>query len=175
MSGTTTNFALRYPGSGDAVFPHIDIQNLASDVDGALNSHTGYGAGAIATAAGSATTTSTSYVDMPATSSVTVTKKSASTRLKVTMSVSAYLSGSGGTLGFGIKAGGVDYDMLKINYATSPNELLVHKPGPIGVKYVSGLAAGSQTVQGRWKVLAGTGTGNLDSGDWVTIDVQEVE
>lgn len=39
MSGTTTNYALRYPTSGDNIAPlETHFKNLADDVDGALGS-----------------------------------------------------------------------------------------------------------------------------------------
>jgi hypothetical protein len=116
------------------------------------------------------TTTSATYVDMPATSSVAVTKSSASTRLRIEFACSSFVTVASTVTSFGVRVNSTDLDISRLFF----NPASTHEACPTGVVYVSGLAASVWTVQARWKRTSGTGICTTDVNDWVTIDVQEV-
>lgn len=140
------------------------------------------GVNAPAVSTGSNTLASTTYVDMTGTGSQTsfsVTKRhaAAKTRLKVYMSANHWISG-GGTpypvgVQYGVRINGVDVDMFTLYIeAVAGNNRYGN-----AFAYVTGLAAGTYTVQGRWRKIVGpvgTGTPVRDTGDWLTIMAEEV-
>lgn len=116
-------------------------------------------------------TTSATYVDMVgASTSFSFTKGSSGTRLKVTMNVGAFISGAANTRpGFAVSIGGVDYDVVGMTI----NPLATHTINA-GFVYLSGITAGTYTVQGRWRRISGTGTLARNSEDPVAISVLEL-
>jgi hypothetical protein len=120
---------------------------------------------------GAGTTTSASYVNMPATSSVVVTKASAATRLRIEFSCSSFVTVASTVTAFGVLVNGVDTDISRMFF----NPASTHETCPTGVIYISGLAASAWTVQARWKRATGAaGTLTTDANDWITLDAQEV-
>jgi hypothetical protein len=125
-----------------------------------------------ATTSGTDTTASASYVNLAGTGSVTSfspTKRYATTRVKVWMYASMFVT-VGPTFGrFGVRINGVDHDVfnLPINPATS------HQ-GASGTTYITGVPAGVYTIQARWFRSGGTGTLTRDSQDWLSVNAEEV-
>jgi hypothetical protein len=144
---------------------------VASDLNAivsALNGDAQVTNGALA----AGTTTSSSYANLPSGGSRSVTKANGTnTQLRIQLHASCFVATTGSTtVQFGVLVNGVDYDLTKFFI----NNTATHVACLNGVVYVTGLAAGSYTVQGRWKRTAGTGTVSTDSGDWINLDVREV-
>jgi hypothetical protein len=119
------------------------------------------------------TTTSATYVNMAGTGSVTsftFVKRFASTRIKVDLDATFSTSATGSGPKFGVRINGADYDLCQIG-ANAPSA--VHTQAS-GVKYISGIPAGTYTIQGRWLRLAGAGTLTRDFNDWLAISAAEV-
>jgi hypothetical protein len=133
------------------------------------------GVSAAAVSSGTDTTTSDTYANMAGTgalTSVSITKLGTGTRIRVAMSVtfSSSVGGLGGQ--FGVLVNGVDTDVCKLS--NSVPAASTHLPAS-GWNYISGLAAGTYTVQGRWHRTAATGTLTRDGNDWLAIEAQEVQ
>ena len=119
------------------------------------------------------TTTSGSYVNMAGTGSVTsfsFTKRYAATRIKVEMSLTFVTNNTGSGGQFGVRINGVDTDVCRLAALLSPN---VHLPCS-GPAYISGVPAGTYTVQGRWYRIGGSGTLSRDFNDFLAITAREV-
>lgn len=116
-------------------------------------------------------TTSATYVNMAgASTSFSFTKASSGTRLKATMNVGAFISGAANTRpGFAVQIGSTDYDVVGMTI----NPLATHTINA-GFVYLSGIAAGTYTVQGRWRRISGTGTLARNSEDPVAISILEL-
>jgi hypothetical protein len=130
--------------------------------------------GALAVSTGTDSTTSASYVNMAGTGSTTVvnyTKKySASfTKMKVTMCGSLFVATSAATIDYGIRTNGADFQVGQLNIGTAANH---HTIG--GTIYVTGIAAGAQTFQARWRRVTGGGAPTRGTDDWLGIVVEEV-
>jgi len=102
------------------------------------------------------TTGSTSYANLPAkaaggAASFSFTKKRSDTRLRVAMKLIAYSDATSTGMQLGCQIGATDYDVTRCYY-TSAIYLNAN-----GWTYISGLAAGTYTLQGRWKRFAGSG------------------
>lgn len=124
--------------------------------------------------AGSDTTTSATYVNMAgtgSTTSVVATKKSTGTRLLVEVAMSFFVTVNDTTTRFGVNVNAVDYDIFRLA-ATVPVNVHVFISG---FNYISGLAAGTYTIQGRWRRDGGTGTCSRDVNDWFNLRCREVK
>lgn len=121
---------------------------------------------------GTDTTVSASYANIAGTgmtSSFSFTKLEASTRVMVTMSGSFTAVTANVVATFGVLINGTDTTICQ------------HAPGTalpgvaFGVQFISSLAAGTYTVQARWKRTAGSGTATRTSvNDWLTVVCEEV-
>lgn len=124
------------------------------------------------TAQGAGTTTSATYVDLPATSSLSFTKlyDAAETKLCVSLSVGARITVATFTaVRFGVRINGADYDVAHTEIAD------LSKHGTMsGEREVTGIPAGTYTVQVRYRRVSGGGTINVDSNDWLSLTVEEV-
>lgn len=127
------------------------------------------GISALAVSSGTDTTTSASYVNLAgtgSTTSFTFTKALAATRLKVTM-----LAGWGGTgvatVQFAVRVNSTDFDIAKAIVASAVDGFTG------GVVYISGLAAGAWTVQGRWLKAGGAGNPQRTVNNWFTLTAAE--
>lgn len=122
-------------------------------------------------ACGSGTTTSSSYANFPATSSFSFTKQysSSDTSLKVDLHVTSYATSVTSSVSFGVNINSTDTDVAQLTYNTANNHTQTS-----GTKVITGLAAGTYTVQIRWKRTGGAGTVTVDGADWVSMTVQEV-
>ena len=126
-----------------------------------------------AVSSGTNTTTSASYANLAgtgATTSFSFTKRLASTKTRLRVFIAASFLASGGTTlaEFGVLVDGVDTAVCHAIGATGGYA------SAVGVAYLTGLAAGALTVQGRWRRSAGGGTATRDTNCWLTIDAQEV-
>jgi hypothetical protein len=127
------------------------------------------GVNGFAVTSGTDTTTSGPYVNLAGTGSQTsfsFTKRFAASRLRVAMSAGMSTTVASGAV-FGVRINGVDYDVCAA--ATASGARAVGS----GTAYISGVPAGTYTVQGRWKRWVGTSTLSRDVNDWLSIDVQE--
>ncbi|MFG2059659.1 hypothetical protein ACGFI9_37175 [Micromonospora sp. NPDC048930] len=104
------------------------------------------------------TMSSATYVDLPGLSATSfpVKKWATSSKLYVTMRFEAFSSAASTGLRLGVRINGVDYDVA-YQYFTSAN---IYVPFSGWAYVASGLAAGTYTVQARWKVATGPGVIN---------------
>lgn len=129
-----------------------------------------------ATSSGSDTTTSDTYANMAGTGAVTsfsFTKLVASTRVRIAMSVTFFTSAitTGGM--FGVNINSTDYDVVRHSHNTAGASVHLTANGFAFV--AAGLAAGTYTVQGRWKRTVAAGTLTRDNNDWLAIEAMEVQ
>lgn len=89
-------------------------------------------------------TSSTSFTDMSG-ASISLTKGSANSAILVTFSTANYTGATGHTTEFGVRAGGTDYSICKRYHDTLTTFPLS------GSRIITGLAAGAQTIQARFK------------------------
>lgn len=155
------------PNAGDSIRDTWTV-----GVSNAVN-RTPAGVNANATTSGTDTTTSSSYVNLAGTGSQTsfnFTKNETGTRIMVTMHCSWQSVTNNTAIGIGVRIDGVDYDVaVGATGSTGADKTLS------GVAFVSGVSAGTYTVQGRWKRTAGTGTPTRTTGNnWLTIVCEEV-
>ena len=125
----------------------------------------------IAVTSGTDTTTSSSYVNMAGSGSVTsvsFTKVLSVTNIKVSMAVGWENASNTSLVKFGVLVDGTDYDVcqsilnatLTIGFAA-------------GDVIITGVAAGTYTIQGRWKRAGGTGTPSRSVNEWFSMTVAE--
>ena len=162
VSGSSVNGAMYY-NSADGKFRCYQNNEWRDCVSSVTTS-------GISNAAAPGTTTSASYANIPGTSSVAFTKKAASTKLTVTMHISLWSNTVGSAAGFGVLIDGTDYNCGQFFFNTT-NE---HHSASCSV-VVTGLSAGSKTVQGRWKVNVAAPTLQMDANDWTSIVVTETD
>jgi hypothetical protein len=119
------------------------------------------------------TTTSSTYANMPAPSSVSITKKGGtSTKLVIQANATLWTSSATSTALIGVNVDSTDYDCGQMSFSAT---------GMIGLRFqtscsitVSGLSAGSKTIQLRWKRTSGTGTVSSSvTNDWNSMTVSE--
>lgn len=119
-------------------------------------------------------TASTSYVNMAGTGSVTsfsFTKRYTATRVRVDLQASFQVIGTGNSAArFAVSINGTDYDIVNRHV----NPALTHAETG-GHRYITGIPAGTYTVQGRWRRTAGTQTLRRASDDWLSISATEVD
>lgn len=116
------------------------------------------------------TTSSFTMVNLPALASFSFTKQfsSALTKIRFSMSFSAYLASTGGAIRCGVLVNGVDWEVANQFY----NVANAHFPMS-GWTYITGLAAGTYTFQGRWRSPSGFGA-SADANDFISMHAQEV-
>jgi len=142
-----------------------DLNDLVSMLGGET------GASNPAVTSGNDTTTSASYVSLAGTGSVTsfsFTKVWASTRVELSIAAGWSPTTSSAGVTFGMRIDSTDYDCVKDVKGTG----VVGTPS--GFAVVTGLAAGTYTVQARWKRHTGTGTLNRDTNHWLAILAKEI-
>lgn len=121
----------------------------------------------ITVAAPSESTTSSSYVNMGATSSFSFTKILGSTRLRIEMELTFFVTNADTSTRFGVRINGVDYDVLHVGGNTIVANSNFAAAGSAIV--ASGLAAGTYTIQGRWKRTGGTGSSSRFTNGWLSL------
>lgn len=121
---------------------------------------------------GTDTTVSATFVNIAGTgqvSSFSFTKLEAATRVKVTMSATFVAVTSNVVTTFGVLINGTDTVVCQFAPGTAASG------SANGVAFISGLAAGTYTVQARWRRTAGSGTPTRTaSNDWLTVVCEEV-
>lgn len=115
-----------------------------------------------------ATTTSATYVDMTGVL-VTITKKRADTVLRISGCFDSYVTVASTETRFGVRVNAVDYDLKNLFF----NPASQHLPSGGAEIIIPGLAAGSYTVQGRWRRVSGTGTLTRNGNDWYSLTAIE--
>lgn len=124
-----------------------------------------------ATTAGNDDTTSAVFVNLAGTGSVTsfsFVKRFDATRIKITMCASWFGVTATDVGSIGVLIDGTDY---KVAHGAAINN--EHQP-VFGVEFISGVAAGTYTVQGRWRRDAGASVLRRNTDDWLTITAEEV-
>jgi hypothetical protein len=117
------------------------------------------------------TTTSSSYADLPdAPTSLTFVKLSSSTTLRVEGKLTLYSTGGSGVVRLGVSVNGTDYDLHNRTLSTTDVWGTVG-----GFTRITGLAAGSYTVQLRWRRVSGAGTLTVNTDAWVNLEAMEVQ
>lgn len=121
-----------------------------------LNAGTGVGAKALKVFITSGTLTSTSYLDVPgvASTSFSFTKYAQASAIEIRMKSLAFSTGTSTGLRLGVRISSTDYDVA-LAYYTSAN---IYVPVSGFAQVAAGLAAGTYTVQARWKRDSGSGT-----------------
>lgn len=156
--------------NGSATFNDVTTDSVTAAGDTLTGSQNGVNDAA--TTSGNNDTTSATYVDLAGTGSVTsfsFTKRYAATRIKITMMCSGFAVTSTSGVEIGVRINGVDYKVAHGSYVLNERQPVM------GVEYISGVAAGTYTVQGRWLRQSGTGTLRRDTNDWLTIVAEEVD
>lgn len=127
--------------------------------------------GVTSTGPASDTSTSASYVNLGGTSSFSFTKYHASTRVKIEMTSTSWATVGGTINQFGVNiSGGIgDYDVCQIYFNPASTHLQA-----AGFRIVPAFAAGTYTIQGRWRRTTGTGTMSRDANDWLSICATEI-
>lgn len=131
------------------------------------------GVNAPAVTSGTDTCSSGTYQNLAGTgsqTSVTIEKKQDGSRLRIDMHAGFYSSATTSGAIFGVRINSIDYDVAELR-ATLP-AANAHLSAS-GVLYISGIAAGSVTVQGRWKRGEGAGTLTRDTLDRLSFSVKE--
>lgn len=121
---------------------------------------------------GSSTTTSSSFADTASTSSVSFTKVDDQSRLRVDFHATCYVTGSvPDEVEFAVRFNSVDYLIAEGRLETAS----VHKQFS-GVRIITvNAAAGTYTVQGRWRRSSGSGTITMDTNDFLSFAVSEAQ
>jgi microcystin-dependent protein len=97
-------------------------------------------------------TSSTSYVSVTG-AAVTIVKQKAGTTLRVEYGGAYWIDTAGASAAFGVLINGVDYTI----WTAAPTVINGSRTAFGGVRYITGLAAGSWVVQARVKRVAGGG------------------
>jgi hypothetical protein len=121
-------------------------------------------------ATGSGTNATTSYANLPGTSSFQFIKRFADTRVRVDIQTSFFSTAVTTSARFAALINGTDYDVAQqfVNPANT------HIP-VAGHRYITGIPAGTYTVQGRWRRVAGAGTLTQAAADnWLSLSAKEV-
>lgn len=129
-----------------------------------------FGASSLNSAFAAGTTTSATYVNLPGPPTVTITKAFVTSRLYVgiTATIQSTLANTSARLAAGItNVGDGDIAQLVINPANTHLQVA-------GAAIFPAPFAGSITVTGRWRRVAGGGTLTTGTDDWVSIVVMEV-
>jgi hypothetical protein len=121
---------------------------------------------------GNDSTTSASYVNTVGTTSFSFTKDFTNTRVKLDMHITSQVSIAATGTRFGVSLNGTDYDVCQMVNAQANIRAQASGTTFIG----SGLAAGTYTIQGRWKRVSGTGTcQRFVTDDWISISAMECD
>lgn len=155
------------PNAGDSIRDSWTV-----GVSNAVN-RTPAGVNANACTSGTDTTTSATYVNLAGTGAQTsfnFTKVETATRIMVTMHASFTAVTANALPRFGVRINGVDYDVVQAAPSGVGDTTTAS-----GIAFVTGVAAGTYTVQGRWKRQAGSGTPTRTAdNNWLTIVCEEV-
>jgi hypothetical protein len=143
-------------------------QNYSEIYSGTAWTIQGLNADGINNACGVGSTTSATYVDFPATSSFSLTKIYAGTRLRVDVKVGAYANANVAATRMGVRIAGTDYDIAHFAFS----EANVYRAWS-GSRFIPGIAAGAQTLQLRWYRFSGTGTLTSDGNSWLSFEAFE--
>jgi hypothetical protein len=120
--------------------------------------------------AGTDTTTSATYANLAGTGSTTsfsFTKVLTSTNLFVTVHAGFLAATNSAICRFGVLVNGVDNDCGQDIQAAGDYI------GVSGFAIISGLSAGTYTIQGRWRRVGGTGTCTRDTNTWYALEAAE--
>lgn len=119
------------------------------------------------------TTTSAANVNLAGGGSITsfsLTKRFASTRIRIDMTASMFTTAVNTAARFAVRINGVDTDVFNLFCNASGQ----HQYGA-GHVYITGVPAGVQTIQGRWRRTVGAGTCTRDPEDWLSIAAAETD
>lgn len=114
----------------------------------------------------------TTFTNLGAGSSVSFTKNQTASRLLVEMSAQFQSTSTGRGVEFGVHIGSTDYLVAPYHQSLpAANARLTAS----GHAFIAGVAAGTFTVQGRWRAVGGSGTINRFAGDdWISCTITEV-
>jgi hypothetical protein len=117
-------------------------------------------------------TASATFVNLAAPSSFRFTKLYSATRIRVQMSLGFFSNNANTGIDIGVTIAGTTTQVGRWGATISTG---VHLE-VTGVQYISGVQAGTYTVQGTWRRAAGVGTGTLsrDLNDWLSIEAWEM-
>lgn|GEM_PF-6592809 len=128
------------------------------------------GVSAVAVTSGTDTTTSSSYANMAGTGSTTsfsFTKVLAATVVKVSIAASWVSNTAASTVEIGVLVDGTDYPCKRLPVVSGAGV------DQVGWAYISGLAAGTYTIQARWRRSTGTGTPTRAADQWLCLSAAE--
>lgn len=112
-------------------------------------------------------TTSASYVNMGAVSSFSFTKYLTATRLLISMDVMFFVTNADTSTRFGVFINGVDYDVVHMGGGNISANVNLAAAGSAFA--AANLAAGTYTIQARWKRTAGTGSPSRSTNGWLSM------
>lgn len=120
---------------------------------------------------GTGTRTLSNFGTFPGTSSVSFTKYDGDSRLRVDFHVTLYFpTPTPDKAEFSVLISGVDYVIASMPFITSSS----HKQCS-AVAFIPGIAAGTYTVQVRWRRVSGAGTMTSDLNDYMSMLISECQ
>lgn len=120
---------------------------------------------------GGGSTNVATYGDIPGSTSFSFQKlySSTQTKLRVWLSVTARVDVTFTNSGWGVRVNGTDYDVAHNEFGTTSAHQCIS-----GGIFITGVPAGTYTVQGRYKRDGGTGSIFVDNNDRLTVLMAEV-
>jgi hypothetical protein len=146
----------------------LTASSLMALVDAARNSTAGINGQALSAGA-SETTTSATFVNCAGTGSTTSfswTKKRSDTDALLKIDASALNATANAYIRFALRINGTDYELAGGAAGTIQSDFS-------GERVVSGIPAGTYTVQVRWRRSAGAGTPTRNENCWLSASVTE--
>lgn len=161
------------PWASDAA-REVRVTNAPFTVNGDQVCGSEEGINGRAVTSGSDTTTSLTHVNMAGTGAVTsftFVKRYTATRVRLDGAASVYVGGGGATTNVVVAAriNATDYDLWETPCLVNERQF------GTGFRYVTGIPAGTYTVQMRWRRTAATGTLTRDTADWLSASARECD
>jgi len=168
------------PGATDVILSRTAANELSTGTGDAFKVSGDYvaascnGINGAAMASGTDSTTSGTYVNWGGTTPLnnfSFTKRFASTRVRIDLHLTLYAVTNDAGVFLGVNLNSTDFDIAKLEAAAG---LLGERKQVSGVRFLTGIPAGTYTVTGRWKRTTGTGTLTRAPDDWVSLAAMEV-
>lgn len=169
--GTGATIALQAPGDGVYASDALYVVSAGGTTLKVCPSWSGISAAA--TTSGADTTTSATYVNMAGTgsaTSLTFVKQQDDTAVRVRIEFGAFVTTAIAGVDYGFRVNSLDFQVGRFLFNTTAQHLPLSSTGGIAA---GALAAGTYTVQARWKRYTGTGTLNRNADDWLAMTVEE--
>lgn len=161
-------------GEDGFVAADATVAGISAALTAETTARTTMGKANLNNALGTLNSNSAVYVNLPGTSSFSFTKAyaAAATQIKVAMTCGSWSDLAATGHMYGLLISGVDYDVIRYTHNDASNHGTV-----TGFRFITGIAAGVYTVQGRIRRDLGPGGTNsirVTTEDWLSILLEEV-